>query len=315
MIAPPRPSGREPGRPVFAVDVGGTDIKSALVGDDGTLRDVRRTPTPVVTGDGDATGAAIVEAIAELAPDGVNAVGAVIPGWVDDDRGVAVHSENLGLRDFAFRDRLEQRIGMPVGFGHDVRAAGLAEFRRGAARGFHSAAVVPIGTGIAAALFLDGRPYSGGGLAGEIGHMRVADGPACACGSRGCVEAIASAGAIARIYTARAGREVDGARGVLARMHAGDPIAVDIWGTALDTLTTAFAALTTLLAPEGIVIGGGLGQAGDDLFPPLRQRLAGALTFQRVPALVPAEFGQDAGLVGAAVLADTRSGDAKGQQS
>lgn len=312
MIA--RPSGPGSDRNVFAVDVGGTDIKSALVAD-GALHDVRRTPTPVVAGDGEATGTAIVDAIAALAPSGITAAGVVIPGWVDDERGVAVHSENLGLREFAFRDRLESRIGIPVGFGHDVRAAGLAEFRRGAARDAGSAAVVPIGTGIAAALFLDGRPYSGGGLAGEIGHMRVADGPACACGSRGCVEAIASAGAIARLYTARTGQPVDGARDVLARMHAGDEAASEIWETALDTLTAAFAALTTLIAPDTIVIGGGLGQAGDDLFDPLAQRLAGALTFQRVPTLVPAVFGQDAGLIGAALLADSRSDDVNGSPS
>ncbi|GAB3557765.1 ROK family protein [Spelaeicoccus albus] len=291
----------------FAVDVGGTDIKSALVDGNGDLHDVRRTPTPVIPGDGEATGRAIVDTVAGLVPAGVAAAGLIVPGWVDDARGVAVQSENLGWRNFDFRTRLEAELGIPVGFGHDVRAAGLAEYRLGAAREYSSVAVVPIGTGIAAALILDGQPYSGDGLAGEIGHLRVADGPACACGSRGCLEAVASAGAIARIYRRRTGDDVDGAREVIARMHAGDRTAAEIWRAALDALATAFTALTTLIAPEAIVIGGGLGAAGNDLFDPLADRIAASLTFQRPPVLVPAGFGQDAGLIGAGLLARDRA--------
>lgn len=287
---------------MFAVDVGGTDIKSATVDESGALRDVRRTPTPLVPGDGDATARAVADTVARLVPPDAAAIGLIVPGWVDDERGIAVHSENLGWRNFDFPRLLEARLGIPIGFGHDVRAAGLAEYELGAARDYSSAAVVPIGTGIAAALILDGRLYSGRGLAGEIGHMRVADGPRCACGARGCLEAIASAAAIARAYTRRTGNDVGGARDVLARMHAGDRAAAEVWQSALDALATAFTALTTLLAPEAIVIGGGLAAAGDDLFAPLHDSIAASLTFQQAPALVPARFGPDAGLIGAGLL-------------
>ena len=147
-------------------------------------------------------------------------------------------AENLGWHDYPFRLKAEEALGVPVGFGHDVRGAGQAEHRLGAARGFDDVVVVTIGTGIAAAVFVDGRLYTGGGLAGEIGHDRVAEGPTCACGGRGCLEAVASAAAIARRYTARTGRVVGGAKEVLELMHNGDDNAAAAWSTVMRSLAT-----------------------------------------------------------------------------
>uniref|UniRef100_UPI0028A81748 ROK family protein n=1 Tax=Microbacterium sp. TaxID=51671 RepID=UPI0028A81748 len=201
------------GVPVLAFDVGGTDIKSALFDADGTARGLRRTPTPS-SADGSPDG--LIERLAELAdelraqhPDVVpQAVGLVVPGIVDAENGIGVFSSNLGWRDAPMRDLMVARFGMPVAFDHDVRAASWAEHVLGGARDYANAVVLIIGTGIAGALLVDGRPYTAGGYAGEIGHAPIGEWP-CPCGARGCLEAIASAGAISRRYTDATGAVVD----------------------------------------------------------------------------------------------------------
>ena len=298
----------EPGAPVLAFDVGGTDMKAAIVDDEGRMLETLRVPTPL---SGERTGERVVQQVTELALELTQrhplvapaAAGLLVPGHVDDVRGVGVFAENLGWLDYPFRDRASAALGMPVGFGHDVRGAGEAEHRLGAARGFDDVLVVTIGTGIAAAVFIGGHVYSGGGLAGEIGHDRVAEGPICACGGRGCLEAVASAAAIARRYTLRTGTAVEGARGVLERMHGGDANAAAVWDSALDALALGFSHSVALLAPQAIVIGGGLSEAGEELLAPLRERLDRILTFHRRPQLVKASLGADAGLIGSALTA------------
>ncbi len=125
----------------------------------------------------------------------------------------------------------------------------------------------------------------------------------CACGARGCLEAIASAGAIARRYAERAGEPVDGAKEVIARAAAGDEIAARVWEEALDALTLSIAQLTAVIAPQAVVIGGGLSRAGGALFDELRTRLEARLSFHRLPALVPAQLRGNAGILGAALRA------------
>jgi glucokinase len=142
------------------------------------------------------------------------------------------------------------------------------------------------------------------GYAGELGHVVVEpDGDPCACGSRGCLETMASAAAIEAGYRARSGRAVDGAAGVARLVVQGDPVAVAVWDRAVDALAAALATFTTLLAPGLIVIGGGLAEAGGLLLDPLRARLSEQLTFQRRPEVVRAELGDEAGCLGAGILA------------
>src|SRR5699024_7005305 len=139
---------------------------------------------------------------------------------------------------------LSERTGLPARLGHDVSAAGLAEMRLGAAAGAQDAAVIVIGTGIAAALFAGGRPVRSSGYAGEIGHAPVIpDGERCSCGGKGCLEAYASAGAIARRYTARSGIEVPGAQPVLVAAQRGDEAARAVWDEATTALARAIVYL------------------------------------------------------------------------
>jgi glucokinase len=307
-------------RVVVACDVGGTGIKAGLVDEAGRVHDALTVPTPLVEGDGDATAKAILDRVAGLvsglgeaaasagrgAPAGV---GVVVPGLVDAVAGTARYAENLGWRDVPFAARLAEATGLPVAFDHDVRAAGAAEQQLGAGRGHRDVAFVPIGTGIAAALVLDGRPYAGGGWAGEIGHIDVGSGLACPCGATGCLETIASAAAIARRYTSRSGRSVAGALEVAARLGDRDADAFAVWNEAVDALAFVLAVTAAVAAPELIVIGGGLSSAGDTLLEPLRRGVAARVTTpQRQPELCRAALGEQAGLLGAALLAWRQAG-------
>ncbi|MCY0931784.1 ROK family protein [Streptomyces sp. H27-H1] len=293
---------------VIALDVGGTSMKGAVL--DRSMRPLTtlRGPTPRDRGPG-----AVIDAIvrllwqleSEAAANGGQpvAAGVVVPGIVDEPGQRAVHSVNLGWRDVPLAAVLQDATGLPVRIGHDVRAGGLAESRLGAARDVDDALFVAIGTGISAVQLVEGRPLRAGGYAGELGHLAVAP-PAgrCACGRSGCLEAVASARAIAFAYTVRSGNEVKGAEEVADLAAQGDPEARGVWERAVEALAEAFAACATILAPERIVVGGGLSRAGGLLLDPLRVALDGRLSCQRRPDLVQAALGAQAGCLGAGLL-------------
>ncbi len=294
-------------------DIGGTDIKAALAAADGTLHTVLRSPTPRA---GEADASSILAELdvlrgrlqAESPSLTPVAAGVVVCGTVDEHAGTGVFSSNLGWRNVPFRALCTERFGIPTGFGHDVGTAGEAELALGAGRLLgeqaRNTAVLVIGTGIAGALFVDGRRLEAGGFAGEIGHAAVPGGGDCPCGAHGCLETVGSAAAIARSYTRATGTPVDGAREVLERLHAGDPEAQRCWDEAIEALSFSIAQLCASVGPEAVIIGGGLAQAGDDLLVPLRAAVDARLSFHRKPRIIAAELGQDAGLRGAYLRAE-----------
>lgn len=290
---------------VAGVDVGGTTIKGVVLGPDGRVCGEHRVPTPAPDPTGERVAdavAAVVEVLAGLAglATAPAAVGVALPGVVDEEAGRAVQSVNVGWTDVPMRALLEQRLGPRVALGHDVRAGAVAEVRTGAARGVDGVvAFVPVGTGISAAVLVDGRPLVSGGWAGEIGQLVLAEGPFA--GLR--VEQVASAAATAR----RAG-EPD-ARAVATRARAGDVAAREVWQQTVDVLAGALAGLVATVAPSAVVIGGGLALAGDLLMEPLRTALELRLTGLRLPRLVPAAHGDAAGALGAAYLAQDLARD------
>lgn len=290
------------GSVVGAVDVGGTTVKAGVLTGDRFEPAAAPRPTPYGA---TAVAEVIVDVVADLAAsEDLAAVGVALPGIVDEATGTAVRSVNLGWEDVPFGDLLRDRLGLPVAVGHDVRAGARAEWRLGAGRGSDEVVFVPIGTGIAAGVVLGGRVHSAGGWAGELGHVDVGHDEPCACGRRGCLEAVASGAALARRLTARTATPVEGGAGVAALVRRGDPDAVVVWEEALDALALALDWTATLLAPEVVVLGGGVALAGDDLLlDPLRRRLAERLTCQRPPRLVRAELGDRAGCVGAGLVA------------
>ena len=293
---------------VVAVDVGGTSIKGALVDAGMRITGEARRPTPREGGP-DAVVGAIESVVDELlghggAP-GPVAIGVVVPGIVEESTGIARYSANLGWRDLPLAARLHDRTGLPVALGHDVRAGALAEWRLGAGRGATSLLFLPLGFGIAGAIVADGRMVTSNGYAGEVGHLQVdPGGDICGCGQAGCLETVASAASVGRRYAQRAGRPAPvGAREVADRLRTGDPCAQQVWDEAVAVLAGAITTVNAILAPDVVVIGGGLSLAGDLLLAPLRAAVATRKTFLPLPRIVPAELGDRAGSLGAAMLA------------
>ncbi|MBY8873107.1 ROK family protein [Micromonospora sp. PLK6-60] len=324
-------------------------MKCALVRPDGTVVHAERHATDAGRGPDAVVGTVldVAEGLAGTArAAGLTPVacGVVVPGVVDEATGTAVWSANVGFRDVPLRELVATRLGRPAVLGHDVRAGGLAEARLGAGRGAAHVLFVAIGTGIAAAHVVDGRAATGAhGAAGEIGHILVRpDGPTCGCGRPGCLEAVASAAAVARRYAELAGTpaalhgapqptrsdgtpepvgtngtpqpaatpEPVGAAGgrlsaanVATLAAAGDPLAGRVWREAVEALADGLATGQALFDVSTVVLGGGLARAGSLLFDPLRAALRDRLTFHREPRLVPAALGDQAGCLGAALLA------------
>ncbi|MFG2120895.1 ROK family protein [Streptomyces sp. NPDC048710] len=298
-------------RHVIALDVGGTGMKAALVTDAGALLHRARRATDRERGP-DAVVETILDFATELRAYGMEhygepaaAAGLAVPGIVDEEHGIAVYAANLGWRDVPLRALLADRLGVPVALGHDVRTGGLAEGRIGAGKGADRFLFVPLGTGIAGAIGVDGRVEAGAhGFAGEIGHVVVRPGGTpCPCGQRGCLERYASASAVSEAWAAACGDPEADAADCAKAVASGDPNAVRIWQEAVDALADGLVTALTLLDPRTLIIGGGLAEAGEVLFQPLRDAVRRRVTFQKLPSIVPAALGDTAGCLGAGLLA------------
>ncbi|MFF4271136.1 ROK family protein [Streptomyces sp. NPDC001536] len=299
-------------RHVIALDVGGTGMKAALVGASGELLHQARRATGRERGP-DAVVEGILGFAAELRAYGAehlgepaSAAGVAVPGIVDADQGIAVYAANLGWRDVPLRALLGERLGgIPVALGHDVRTGGLAEGRIGAGRGADRFFFVPLGTGIAGAIGIAGRVEAGAhGFAGEIGHIVVRPGGTpCPCGQHGCLERYASAAAVSEAWAAACGDPDADAADCAKAVRSGDPRAAQVWQNAVDALADGLVTALTLLDPRTLIIGGGLAEAGETLFTPLREAIRQRVTFQKLPSVVPAALGDTAGCLGAGLLA------------
>lgn len=289
---------------VVAVDVGGTEIKSALVDSDFNVISTTTAPTPKA----DTTGAETVKAIAAIVVEfakqqSISAVGLVVPGALDEPAGTSRWSGNLQWNNLSIRDLLHAAINIPVAFSHDVRTAAVAEMRNGAAKGARNAIFIPVGTGIAAALIIDGEIRSAEGFAGEIGHIDINGKYPCVCGKSGCLEAASSTLAISKAYKVQSGKTGTTTEEIYKLVTAGDAVATQVWNDATAAMARACETLITILAPEIIVFGGGLSNAGETFLKPIRDYLDSTLTFQRKPRLEIAHYGAKAGTVGCAMLA------------
>ncbi|MET7701609.1 ROK family protein [Streptomyces sp. NPDC005485] len=310
-------------RHVIALDVGGTGMKAALMGASGAAPSEGTPPAPPVLHRARrATGRehgpdAVVETILDFAAElrgwgeehlgePAAAAGVAVPGIVDAADGIAVYAANLGWRDVPLRALLSERLaGVPVALGHDVRAGGLAEGRIGAGRGADRFLFVPLGTGIAGAIGIDGTVEAGAhGFAGEIGHIVVRPGGTpCPCGQRGCLERFASASAVSQAWAQASGDPAADAADCAKAVRSGDPRAQRVWQDAVDALADGLVTALTLLDPRTLIIGGGLAEAGETLFTPLRAAVERRVTFQKLPSIVPAALGDAAGCLGAGLLA------------
>jgi glucokinase len=311
-----------PPRRVIGIDAGGTKLLGGVV--DESLVVHHRVHRIWRGGDRAETLDIFVEAVEEVraAASDVAAVGFGIPALVEWETGVSRWSTHLPLADVRFRDVMSERVGLPVVVDNDANAALLAEARFGAARDAEHAVLVALGTGIGSGLLLDGRIYRGSrGLGAELGHMVIdLHGPDCqgACPGRGCLEVMASGSTIGREGRAAAAAHPESSLGrrlaseqeitggiVTELAHDGDEAAVGVLAQIGRRLGYGLVGVVNVFNPEVIVIGGGALAAGELLLGPAREVVAErALPPARESVrIVPAAFGDESGMLGAALLA------------
>jgi len=290
---------------LVAFDLGGTELKAARIAAGGRVE--RFTRVPSMAADGEAPlFAAIAAAARELAVhDSPGVVGFGSPGVIHPASGIIVdRTPNVRLTpDFPMRERLERMFDRRVVIDNDANCAALAEHEAGAAKGARVSITVTVGTGVGSGIIVDGRIVQGAfGGAGEIGHVPVgSEGPPCRCGVKGCAEPMASgAGLLARAR--ETGLVVGSAREVF---ESPDERAAALIERMVDHLARILGAATQVLNPDVIVVGGGVSQAGEKLFGPLRsalERYTLASHRERLK-LVPAQLGEQAGVIGAGLMA------------
>lgn len=312
---------------IVGIDLGGTNIGAGAMPTDGT-REIAMRMIPTRAEEGSA---AVVGRIVRMIEDVIEqtraetgaersdflGVGIGSPGPLDRERGVVIVSPNLGWRDFPLRDEVGSRVNLPASLDNDANCATLGEWWCGAARGGRNVVGLTIGTGIGGGLIFDGKLYHGSSdAAGEIGHTTIdPTGRRCRCGNYGCLEAYASGPAIAE--RAREVLDVDGdsilydlVNGDVSRITAatvfeaskrGDRVALEVVRDTAHFLGVGISNLINILNPDIVVVAGGVTQAGDLLFDPLRAEVRRRAFKSSVDAckIVPGALPLSAGVVGA----------------
>jgi glucokinase len=288
---------------VIGVDLGGTKIAAGRVGADGSVEDRVEVETPVDSQPALLEG--VVEALGPLAAGGLDAIGFGIPAVIDRQRGRVVGATNIPLRDVDLDELMRERFGVPAAVENDANVAALAEWKLGAGRGATDLVLLTLGTGVGGGLVLHGELFRG---IAELGHVVViADGPPCQgnCTGRGHLEVLASgtAGdrAAERLWGEGASAEL-----LVGRAEEGDEQAIEALSGIGHLLGAAVGSFVNTFAPQKVILGGGFGVGAFRWLEAATLEVArrevlepDALPF----ALVPAELGDDAGLVGAGLLA------------
>jgi glucokinase len=323
---------RRANRTLVGVDLGGTSLRALVVDSKNKVLSVVKTPTKR-SARSETLIEDIVEAVREavkaagLHLDDIAAVSVGAPGAIDTGRGIVRAAPNLGWKDVALGAELKRMLGLPVLVDNDVNVGVVGEHALGAARGAQTVVGIFVGTGIGGGLIVRGRLFEGSrGAAGEVGHMVLeVDGPRCPCGRRGCAEALASRTAMERDVRAaiKAGKKSvvlkimkDRHRArmtssVIARaLRRKDPVMRKVVKRAQRYLGILVASVVNLLDPEVVVIGGGVTERlGEAFVAPIR-RTAYEYFLRRRDAkrvkIVPGTLGDDAGALGAVVLARQR---------
>ena len=312
-------------RHFIGIDLGGTNIAAGVVSEDGALL----CKTSVSTG----ASRAAEEIVADMAraaqqclagsgfsPAQIDAVGVGVPGAVNDAEGMVLFTSNLDWRNLPLSDMLARRLGLPVHLGNDADCAALGETVAGCGKEYESALMITLGTGVGGGLVSHRKLFTGlSGVGIEPGHFTlVAGGIPCGCGSRGCFEVYASATALIRqtreaMITHRDSAlwdQVDSVEQVTAKTPfdaaaLGDPVARAVLDQYQEYLAAGIGGIVNLFRPHAVIIGGGVGNQGETLLVPLRKKLKKycyASQYIEPPKLISASLGNDAGIIGAALL-------------
>jgi len=313
-------------RYIVAVDLGGTNIKIAVIKDEKKiLRKITLVTRKYKNKEALVKGlsGACLNIVNELGINkrGISGIGIGAPGLIDSRRGRIHHLVNIkGFSEVPLKAMIERRTGIPVFLDNDVNVMTLGELYHGAGKGARNMLCLTLGTGVGGGIVIDGELYRGSSLsAGEIGHMPLNEtGPRCNCGGFGCMEKF-----VGNKYIAAAAVKIikEGRKTVITKLvggdlkkitpeiistaaRKGDKLALSVWDEVGGHLGVTLAGAVNLLNPERIVIGGGVAEAGEFLFRAIRRAIRERA--MKVPAacvkVVKARLGQDAGLIGAAVL-------------
>jgi len=294
----------------LGLDFGGTKLAAGIADEAGRLLVQDRRPTDAEAGPAGAVAAfqEMVSGFGAVARD-VSSIGISFGGPVNTERTHTLLSHHgPGWEDFPLVARVADIWGLPVTMDNDANACALGEVRFGAGRGQRNVLYVTVSTGIGGGIVVDGELYRGArGISGEIGHTIVRpDGPPCACGKLGCLEATSAGPAIALAYLLASGIETT-AEGVFARAREGNGSAHHVLNAAIRSLGIGLANAINLLDPDLVVVGGGVSKAGDALFGPLRdavREFCAPSPPDAVP-IVSAELGDAVGILGAVALAQS----------
>ena len=309
----------------IGIDLGGTSVKAALCADDGAILIKQSVPTK--TGDPDGLRADMKQLALALCasggvqPDEVESIGIGVPGSYDKPSCTLRFGTNLGMNDVCFAETFQPEFGCAVQLDNDANCAALGEAKAGAGKGVNSFVAITLGTGVGSGIVIDGKLVTGvNDAAGEMGHMViVSDGEACTCGRRGCWESYSSATALIRQtkdamrhdpYTAMwdlVGNNISRVNGRTSfdAMRAGDETAKKVVNQYIFYLATGITNVVNALQPDMICIGGGIGHEKENLLVPLRkmvERERYSIHAKVQTQIISAELGNDAGLIGAALL-------------
>ncbi|MYF97892.1 ROK family glucokinase [Candidatus Poribacteria bacterium] len=316
---------------VVGVDMGGTKILSAVVDAEGNILSTAKVPTQAK----DDT-SIVIDRIAEcireafqksgVEANSIQAIGIGAPGPLDPQTGVVIFAPNLGWKDVPLKTELEARIDIPTFVDNDVNVGTLGEHTFGAGKGIQNLVGIFVGTGIGGGIILNGELFHGASkTAGEIGHIVVkADGPKCGCGTRGCLEALASRTAMTKAFQKAILKK--GKKSILKNLTNGnleqirsgtlakavqskDKLTLKVFKETTKYLGVGIGSIVNFLNPEMIVLGGGVVEALDDKFindiRKAAKKYALPDTLKGVQ-IVRAQLGDDAGVLGAAALARQR---------
>lgn len=308
----------------IGIDLGGTNIAVGLVNEEGRI--IAKTETPTLASrpyqelvkDMAACARKVMEE-ANITEDELHSIGVGIPGVADKD-GMVIFCTNLGWRNVPLRAELQQYINKPVFMDNDATVAGWAEYQAGVSRNTRSSVFMTLGTGLGGGIVMDGKIWAGAhGAGSELGHLVIeVDGVPCTCGKRGCAERYCSATAIIRMAREACAdapnclimRKVEGdmdkinAKVVFDAAKEGDSVALQVFNRFVKYLTIAINNVISFIDPDMIILGGGVSRAGDFLLDAVKAALPEYLFYPTLkqPELRIASLGNDAGIIGAALL-------------
>ena len=307
----------------IGIDLGGTNIAVGVVNERHEIVShtsvptlAHRSPEAVIADMGRAVQAALDQAGVTAA--NCASIGVGSPGTCDSDRGVVVRAYNLGWYEVPVCQMLTERFGIPARLSNDANCAALAEYVAGAGVGCRNMVLITLGTGVGGGIIIDGKIYAGMRSAGaELGHtVLVLDGEPCTCGRRGCWEAYASATALIRqtgqaalahpesLLASIPAQDING-RTAFDAAEQGDAAARAVVARYCEYVAAGLTDLVNALAPERILLGGGISRQGESLLGPVREYVAAHCFGQRqgaIPVIAEAKLGNEAGIIGAAAL-------------